>query len=728
MSTLATMVVKLVGDVGGFTQSLDHAESKTQSFTASITSKFESAFGGIGKIAGGFVVGNIISAGLGKIGDAVGDLKAAMIDGNAEFERYQVQFGVLLGSSEAAEKRLKELADFGAKTPFELPEVVRADKVLQSFGLHAQDAAKRFGMSGSQIRTVAGDVAAGTGASFEEIAGYLGKFSSGATGESIARFQELGIVTRKELAEMGLRFSKSGELLSPLDESMTVLLKSMQGKFGGIMDAQSGTFEGMLSNMKDWIGQAGRVIGKPIFEKLKVGLKGVLDFLTGPQAQAALEGLANGIASFVDKGLGAITDFIDGATAAGGFDVFQGLANVFYGLAGTDTASIFQGIGDALIGMSDTVQPVIDSIGAGLQSMFTWAQENGPEIGASIGAAWQNIRATVEPAVAAIGQFIQQVFGAVGAFLQTHGTEISAWIGQTWTTIRSIVEPVIQWFYETITTVFGGIATWIGENQAGIQAVFQGVWDGIKMFVGTVLEAIRGIVNAVLALLRGDVQGALDAVGQTFRNIWDGIKDYVGRAVETVRMILLIAWAAIQTGVSDAWGGIRAWIENAWQGIIDFFNSLPGRLVEIGRNIIQGLIDGVKTGFENLGNSIRQGVDDAIKTTKKNLGIQSPSTVFADIGANMMRGMSDGILANAALPQLALNSLALATPDVPGAAVMQALGQVQPQLATGAPAATTNNSSTNNVTINIAGVGREYTPQQAGDEIVERLRSRGMIA
>jgi phage-related protein len=720
------MVVSLIGDISGFSKSLSDAEGKTKSFGASITSTFSSTFGGLGQIAGGFVIGNIISAGLGAIGNAVGDLKSAMIDGNAEFERYQVQFGVLLGSTDAAQTRLKELAEFGAKTPFELPEVVRADKVLQSFGLHAADAAKRFGMSGSQIRTVAGDVAAGTGASFEEIAGYLGKFSSGATGEAIARFQELGIVTRKELAEMGLRFSKSGELLSPLDESMTVLLQSMQKKFGGMMDAQSNTFEGMLSNMKDWIGQAGRTIGKPIFEKLKVGMKGLMDFLSSPQAQAAIEALASGIANFVSMAIAGIGSVIDWFRAN-----WPQIRAV--------------------------VEPVINSIIGGLQTIIGWVQTNGPAMGQGLVDVWNNVRATIEPAITAIGNFIQAVFGAVGTFLQTHGEEITTWIGNTWSTIRSIVEPVIQWFYETITTVFGGIATWIGENQAGIQAVFQGVWDGIKMFVGTVLEAIRGIVNAVLALLRGDVQGALDAVGQAFRNIWDGIKDYVGRAVETVRMILLIAWAGIKTGVEDAWTGIRTWIENAWQGIIDFFNSLPGRLVEIGRNIIQGLIDGIKTGFENLGNSIREGVEGAIAQTKKNLGIQSPSTVFAEIGLNMMRGMSQGILENASLPQNALSSLALNPPAIPaaemGAAlgrlaepaegltsaigrtqpapiaeVMQSIGRTQPALTGAEPQPSTNNTTTNNITINIAAVGREYTPQQAGDAIVDRLRARGIIA
>ena len=58
---------------------------------------------------------------------------------------------------------MAELAQFGRETPFDLPEVVQADIILQGFGLHAQDAAEKFGFSGEQIRRIAGDVASGTG-------------------------------------------------------------------------------------------------------------------------------------------------------------------------------------------------------------------------------------------------------------------------------------------------------------------------------------------------------------------------------------------------------------------------------------------------------------------------------------------------------------------------------------------------------------------------------------
>lgn len=334
--------------------------------TLSGIGKSLSGLGSIARNALSFAAGGLLTKGLDLIGEGIGGIKAAMIDGNAEFERYQTQFGVLLGSTDAAKKRLEELAKFGAETPFELPEVVRADKILQAFGLHSEEAAKKFGFAGGDIRTIAGDVAAGTGASFEEISSYLGKFSAGATGEAISRMQELGITTRAELTEMGLAFDKSGALISPLDKSMGVLLTAMKTKFGGMMDAQSSTFEGMVSNLQDWLGQTGRIIGAPIFEVLKTNLGNLLTFLSSDTVMQGLTGFANMLAGGIQSAIDAVSrgvaviqdvwgDFQDGF-AEGGF--FGGLANgaarlgEMLGLSADDATKL----GDAIWAVGQVVQ------------------------------------------------------------------------------------------------------------------------------------------------------------------------------------------------------------------------------------------------------------------------------------------------------------------------------------------------------------------------------------
>lgn len=256
--------------------------------------------GGIfGQVFGGTALGMVASKGLEMAAGALGSVKSAMIDGNAEMETYTTQFSTLLGSTEAAKERLAELAKFGAETPFEMPEVARAEKVLVGFGLTGKKALELTGKSASEFRTVVGDIAAGTGASFEEIALNMGKMSAGATGEAISRFQEMGIATREQLAAMGVEFAKSGELVSPLPVAMQAITKIAEEKFGGGMANLSSTFGGMVSTMEDTLAEMGRTIGGPIFERLKAGLDSTLTVLGSPEVQGGIKSFAEAIGAVV---------------------------------------------------------------------------------------------------------------------------------------------------------------------------------------------------------------------------------------------------------------------------------------------------------------------------------------------------------------------------------------------------------------------------------------------
>lgn len=293
MVTLGDIVTFLKLDRSGFDRGLDQAESRARSFSSNVSGFLSNAFS--------FATGQIVTGALVKIAAGLDSIKEAMIGGNQAFEQYQTQFGVLLGNADLAAQRMQELAEFGQRTPFELPELVQADRILQSFGLHAPDVVERFRQMGIDLRTITGDIASGAGASYQEIATLIGRFSAGATGEAIQRFQELGITTRAEMAAMGVEFSKSGELVSPLPEALDIVLQIVQQKFGGMMEAQSRTFGGMMSNLSDWIGNTGRILGEPIFDKLKEGLQGFLDLVQpGSPVNQAVEAFADTIRLSLD--------------------------------------------------------------------------------------------------------------------------------------------------------------------------------------------------------------------------------------------------------------------------------------------------------------------------------------------------------------------------------------------------------------------------------------------
>lgn len=243
---------KQVGSFGKVKQALQNATS-------------QDGLKNVATTALGVVAGDALKS----LASGVSGIASAMISGNAEIETYVTQLTTLQGSSQKAKDTIKELADFGASTPFELPEIVRAQKVLEGFGLVGANAVAKTKRSGVELRNAAGDIAAGTGQSFEEISLLIGKFASGATGEAISRFQELGIVTKEQLKGVGIEFDKAGSLTSPIDKALAATLDLAGEKFGGGMKALSNTYSGQLSTLSDNIGANLRDLGQPFFDLAK---------------------------------------------------------------------------------------------------------------------------------------------------------------------------------------------------------------------------------------------------------------------------------------------------------------------------------------------------------------------------------------------------------------------------------------------------------------------------
>jgi phage-related protein len=608
-SVLGVLRVALTGDVNSYISAMHSTIGPSNSVIGKMDEVGKGASGLVSTLKNAFSVtlGNLMTAGIGAFAGSLDKLKEGMIDGNAEFERYEVQFGVLLKSSSAAKQRLEELAQFGASTPFELPEVVKADKILQGFGLHSEEAAKKFGFAGTDIRTIAGDVAAGTGISFEEASLYIGKFASGATGEVISRFMELGITTREELAGLGLEFSKSGELLSPLPESMNTVLTLMKGKYGGMMDAQSKTFEGMMSNLNDWVAGTLRTIGQPIFEVVKDKLGGVLTFLGSPEVKTGISTFANTLSTGIGTAISTITDlagdFMDGfgeGGLAGGLSALGARIAEMFGFSAESAYAFSDGIFNAITTAQTTLTSMVTWVQANwplVQAAFAvvvdWVIANWPAISATIGAALQGAYTYANTYIIPMATFLLQVLGS-----------IVTWVQLNW--------PLIQ---STVTTVFNAIKLVVDTVMPYLVQFMDAQFTSIKAGISLAVNLILGILKAGMQVLNGDWKGAWETVKTTFHTAWANIKEFMG--------------------------------------------GLPKWFADMGSNLIKGLWEGISS----MGEWFRGKFGAWIKATlpewaQKLLGISSPSLVAAQkIGVPFVQGIAEGLKMGQPFLDQAMSSL-----------------------------------------------------------------------
>ena len=91
-------------------------------------------------------------------------------------------------------------------------------------------------------------------------------------------------------------------------------------------------------------------------------------------------------------------------------------------------------------------------------------------------------------------------------------------------------------------------------------------------------------------------------------------------------------------------GSVLDTISAVAQAIVNGVIKLPGELLNIGKQIIQGLINGIKSGISGVVSAIGGMVSSAVDKAKSLLGIHSPSRVFRDqVGLMISRGMALGI-------------------------------------------------------------------------------------
>lgn len=180
-----------------------------------------------------------------------------------EFQQLEVAFTTMLGSKAEADMLMERTVEFAAKTPFDLQGVASGTKQLLAFGSEASEVTDEMRMLG--------DIAAGLSMPIGDLVYLYGttRTQGRMFTMDLRQFMGRGIPLAKELAnQFGVAESRVSELVTEGKvgfEDMRKALVSMTsegGKFYNLMEEQSKTITGQMSNLEDSIQQMFNAIGK----------------------------------------------------------------------------------------------------------------------------------------------------------------------------------------------------------------------------------------------------------------------------------------------------------------------------------------------------------------------------------------------------------------------------------------------------------------------------------
>lgn len=106
------------------------------------------------------------------------------------------------------------------------------------------------------------------------------------------------------------------------------------------------------------------------------------------------------------------------------------------------------------------------------------------------------------------------------------------------------------------------------------------------------------------------------------------------------------------------WSTVSSGVSRVVQGIIDFFRDLPSNMWNIGKNMVEGIWNGINNAKDWVLSKIKgfgQGIVDGIKNV---FGIHSPSIIMRDkVGKNLILGLIEGITKNRELVDNSIKDL-----------------------------------------------------------------------
>lgn len=174
-----------------------------------------------------------------------------------EFQQFEIAFETMLGSGQKAKGMISDLANLAASTPFDMKGVVNGAKQLLAYGFAANeitDTMRRLG-----------DVSAGLGLNLQDLTWLYGTtmVQGRLFTRDLMQFTGRGIPLTEELAkQFGVTKDKVSELVTAGKVGFPEVKKAIEsltnegGKFGGLMEKQSHSITGQISNIQDTIEMA----------------------------------------------------------------------------------------------------------------------------------------------------------------------------------------------------------------------------------------------------------------------------------------------------------------------------------------------------------------------------------------------------------------------------------------------------------------------------------------
>lgn len=327
------------------------------------------------------------------------------------------------------------------------------------------------------------------------------------------------------------------------------------------------------------------------------------------------------------------------------------VAGVTEALAGLMAAltPVGEAISTVFLKAFELLQPVIDGLKERFQDVKNAINEAfTPEQQAAISKFFSTLATLVVAApFAALAAVINIVVTAVELLINV----IGVLVGFFSETLPSAIQTAVGWIAQLpgkissfFSMVIANVSSWASEMVSKAVDVGGRFLASIGNFFGQLPGKIASFLAGALSAIAGWASNAIAKAAEAGNGVLSAIGNFFGQIPGKIASLLAGALSALATWATNMAARARAGMNNVKNAIVSTLQSIPGQVASVGRNIVQGLWNGIQGAAGWLLGRIKGWCGNILNGIKGFFGIHSPSRVMRDeVGVQLAKGMALGI-------------------------------------------------------------------------------------
>lgn len=300
-------------------------------------------------------------------------------------------------------------------------------------------------------------------------------------------------------------------------------------------------------------------------------------------------------------------------------------------------------VGKIITGVTKFVGFITGSVVPALSSFFSFLIANPIALviagivaaGVLLVTHWEEVKAVAQAVWEGIKGIIEFAWEAIKIIIQVAMEFISALITSAWEIIMGIFTTVLNIIVSLVTMVWNTICTVIQTVMSIISDIISTAWNAIYSIISGILNAIYSVVSS----------------------IWNAISSFITSIVTGIKNTAVNIFTSLKDGISTIIGNVKDTIVDGLNAAFDFIKGIPSQAIQWGKDMIQGLIDGIKSMIGAVGDAVKGVADKITGWLHFSRPDEGPLREYESWMPDFMGGLAKGIYDNEDLVTGALKDL-----------------------------------------------------------------------